>query len=280
MSRPSRWPRFGVGFWLALAWLAGISFVALFATSLPIADPNQVAFGPAKVGPGGDAWFGTDALGRDVFARTAFGARISLAVALSAVLFGMVVGGSLGMLGGYFKGWFDQGVSFVFYTLLSFPGLVLAILITSVLERSLLVICLTLGVLAVAPVGRLARATTLQYADREFVAAARILGASHSRIIVKELLPNVAIPMGALALLSVAIVIVAEGSLAFLGLSVIGDDSISWGKMLVDGSGIRDLRDAPHVVLFPMACMFLTVLALNFAGDRVRELSDVKETAF
>ena len=271
---------FGFSFWLAIVWITGISFVALFAPAMPIADPNEVAFGPAQVGPGGDAWFGTDALGRDVFARTAFGARISLAVALAAMVFGMAVGGTLGILGGYFKGWLDQGVSFVFYVLLSFPGLVLAILVTSVLERSLQVVCLTLGVLAVAPVGRLARATTLQFVDREFVAAARILGAGHGRIIVRGLLPNVAIPMGALALLSVAVVIVAEGSLAFLGLSVTGEDSISWGKMLVDGSGVRDLRSAPHVVLFPMGCMFLTVLALNFAGDRVRELSDVKETAF
>ena len=272
--------RLGVGFWLALVWLLVMALVALFAPWLPIADPTEVGFGGARESPSFDAWFGTDALGRDVFSRTMHGARISLAVGGFAIVFGMVVGGALGMLAGYFRGRLDQAVGFVFFVLLSFPALVLAILITATLERSLLVVSLTIGILAVAPVGLLSRASTLVYAEREFVAAARVLGARHGRIIVRELLPNVVIPMGALTLLGMALAVVAEGSLAFLGLSVAGENAISWGKMIVDGAGIRDLQNATHVAMFPVVVMFVTVLALNFAGDRIRQYYDVKELAF
>ncbi len=272
--------RLGVGFWLSMLWLVVMAFVALFAPLLPIADPTEVGFGGARESPSFDAWFGTDALGRDVFSRTMHGARISLAVGGFAIVFGMVVGGALGILAGYFRGRLDQAVGFAFFVLLSFPALVLAILITATLERSLLVVSLTIGILAVAPVGLLSRASTLVYAEREFVSAARVLGAKHGRIIVRELLPNVVIPMGALTLLGMALAVVAEGSLAFLGLSVAGDDAISWGKMIVDGAGIRDLQNSTHVAMLPVVVMFVTVLALNFAGDRIRQYYDVKELAF
>ena len=272
--------RLGVGFWLAVSWLAAITLAALFAPLLPIADPTEIGVGGARESPSSGAWFGTDALGRDVFARTIHGARISLAVGGFAIVFGMIVGGGLGILAGYFRGRIEQTVGFVFFVLLSFPALVLAILITATLERSLLVVSLTIGILSIAPVGLLARASTLVYAEREFVAAARVLGARHGRIIVRELLPNVVIPMGALTLLGMAIAVVAEGSLAFLGLSVSGENAMSWGKIIVDGSGLRDLQNSPHVAMAPVAVMFITVLALNFAGDRIRQYFDVKELAF
>lgn len=272
--------RLGPGFSVAVAWLVLITFLALFAPLLPFADPNEVGLGGARESPSRDAFFGTDALGRDVFSRAIHGARVSLAVGGFAIVFGMLVGGALGILAGYFRGRLDQIVGLVFFVLLSFPALVLAILITATLERSLLVVSLTLGILAVAPVGLLSRASTLVYAEREFVAASRVLGARHGRIIVRELLPNVAIPMGALTLLGMAVAVVAEGALAFLGLSVAGDGAISWGKMIVDGSGVRDLQNSPHVAMFPIVLMFATVLALNFAGDRIREYFDVRELAF
>ena len=188
--------RLGFAFWVAAVWLLFMAFVAVFAPLLPMADPTKVAFGGPRESPSLDAWFGTDALGRDVFSRTMHGARISLAVGGFAIVFGMVVGGALGIVAGYFRGRLDQAVGFVFFVLLSFPALVLAILITATLERSLLVVSLTIGILAVAPVGLLARASTLVYAEREFVAAARVLGAKHGRIIMRELLPNVVIPDG------------------------------------------------------------------------------------
>ena len=274
--------RLGIGFWLSVSWLVLIVLGAVLAPVLPLEDPTETLVHEPREGPSASALFGSDALGRDVFSRTLYGARISLVVGVAAIAFGMLVGGSFGIVAGYFRGLTDQVVSFVFFVLLSFPALVLAILITAALDRSLLTVSMTIGVLAIAPVGRLSRATTLVFAEREFVAAARVIGAKDHRIIVRELLPNVVIPMAALALLGVAIAIVAEGALAFLGLSVEGSGAgaISLGKILVDASQVRDLQEAPHVAFFPILVLFLTVLSLNFAGDRVREYFDVRELAF
>ena len=280
----NRQRRLGPVFWVAVVWLALIMASALLAPVLPLSDPTEVGVGTPRESPidgfSEGRPFGTDALGRDVFSRTVHGARISLAVGMLAIVFGMVFGGGLGILAGYFRGRVDQVTALVFFVMLSFPQLVLAILITATLERSLLVVSLTMGVLSVAPVGRLTRAITMAYAQRDFVTAARVLGAGHGRIIMRELLPNVLIPMGALALLGMAIVVVAEGALAFLGLSVAGESAISWGKMIVDGSGLRDLQKAPNMALSPVAAMFATVLALNYIGDRIRQRFDVRELAF
>jgi peptide/nickel transport system permease protein len=272
----------GWGFWLCITWLGGLVIVALLAPVLPIEDPTEFRVGPSNEGPSWAHWFGTDKAGRDVFARAVWGARISLVVGAFAISFGLVVGGTLGMLAGFLRGWVDQVISFIFFAVLSFPALVLAILIVTSVERSLQTVSLTLGILSVAPVGRLARAQTLVFAEREFVQAARVIGAKNGRIIVKELLPNVLIPMGALALLGMGIAIVAEGGLAFLGLSVAGEGagSLSWGKIINESRSIRDLQNIPHVAFSIIGVMFLTILSLNFAGDRVREYTDVRETAF
>jgi peptide/nickel transport system permease protein len=212
-----------------------------------------------------------------MFSRTIWGARVSLTVGFAAIFLGMLIGGTLGMLAGFFRGWWDKIVSFVFLVLLSFPAIVLAILITTLVNRSLLTISATLGLLAIAPVGRLARATTIQFAEREFVVAARTLGASNRRVIVRELLPNVVIPMGALALLGMAVAIVAEGALAFLGLSV--ESGSTWGKLILFGAETRTLENAPWVAFAPITVLFLTVVSLNFCGDKVRAHFDVKEIA-
>ncbi len=271
--------KLGFGFWVAISWIMLVSTLALLVPVLPFEDPNAIGVGPPREGPSFSNWFGTDALGRDVFARTVWGARISLAVGFLGIGLGITVGGALGIIAGYFRGWVDQIISFVFFTLLSFPALVLALLITATLSRSLFTVAMTLGILGIGSIGRLARASTLVFAEREFVQASRVIGAKNGRIIIRELLPNVLIPMGALTLLGMGISIVAEGSLAFLGLSVEGD-AISWGKSIVDGSQTRDLENNPHVAMFPIVTMFLTVMGLNLAGDRVREYFDVKETAF
>jgi len=274
--------RVGWGFWVSVAWIAIVVLAAILAPWLPIDDPEVTQ--PTRVGerppypPGSEFWFGTDQLNRDMFSRTIWGARTSLTVGFVAIAFGMLVGGTLGMLAGYFRGKFDQGVSFVFVVLLSFPALVLAILITALLDRSLFTISVTLGILSVAPVGRVARASTISFADREFVLASRTLGAKNPRIIVRELLPNVVIPMSALALLGMAVAVVAEGGLAFLGLSV--EKGSTWGKLILNGaSSSRDLQEAPWMSFAPIIVLFLTVLALNFAGDRLRDYFDVKEAA-
>jgi peptide/nickel transport system permease protein len=272
--------RLGIGFWFAVGWLVVIFLAALLAPWLPFKDPdaNFIQSGERPPYPPSTSHlFGTDQDARDMLSRTVWGARVSLTVGLVAIGMGMFFGGLLGILAGYFRGWWDRVVSFIFIIFLSFPALVLAILITALLERSLRTISITLGILSIAPVGRVARATTISFAEREFVLAARTLGAKNGRIIVRELLPNVVIPMGALALLGIAVAIVAEGALAFLGLSV--EKDISWGKLILLGSGSRDLREAPWISLSPILILFLTVLSLNFAGDRLRSYFDVKESA-
>lgn len=275
---PSVAKQLGLGFWLSAGFLGLIILLAVLAPILPISDPNETAVGTKFESPKPGLWFGADSTGRDVFSLTIWGARISLLVGFLAILIGFVLGGTLGLVSGYFRGTFDKVVSFVFVTLLSFPALILAILITTLLGRTVFWISLSLGILAIAPVGRLARAQTLVFAERDFVTAARILGATDRRIIIKELLPNVVIPMSALALLGMGIAIVAEGTLAFLGISVSG--GLSWGKQIFEaGSSARNLQDGPHAALFPIGVVFLTILCLNYAGDRIREVFDAKELA-
>jgi len=260
-----------------------ITLLAILAPYLHLKDPRGYFIdidgnGRPPYGPSFEHWFGTDKDARDIFSRSLHGARISLIVGFSAISFGFIVGGTLGIIAGYFRGWLDKVISFTFIILLSFPSLVLAIMLTALLNRSLFTISMILGVLSIAPVGRLARASTLQFSDREFVLAARQIGASDSRIILRELLPNVVIPMSALALLGMAVAIVAEGGLAFLGLSV--SQGITWGSLIQIGSdSATTLENAPWIAFFPILLLFLTVLSLNFAGDRLRSHLDVKESS-
>jgi peptide/nickel transport system permease protein len=273
--------KLGFTFWISAAWLVTIIGLAILAPYLAIKSPDVNFIQPGErppYPPSSEHWFGTDQDARDMFSRTIYGARTSLTVGFAAIAFGLLVGGTLGLLAGYFRGKVDQIISFGFLSLLSFPSLILAILITALLERSLFTISITIGILSVAPVGRVARATTISFADREFVLAARSLGARHPRIIIRELLPNVMISMGAFSLLGVAIAIVAEGSLAFLGLSV--EKGPTWGKIILTASqSSRDLENAPYMAFFPIGVLFLTVLSLNFAGDRLRGYFDVRESS-
>ncbi len=272
----------GWGFWISIAWLVTIVTLAILAPVLPIDDPldpaSQFVTDP-RTAPSSEAWLGSDELGRDVLAQVIWGARVSLTVGVAAIAFGLIVGGTMGILGGFLRGKTDGAVSAFFVVMLAFPPLVLAILITSTLERKLIWVALTLGILAVAPVGRLSRANTLAWSEREFVTAARSMGAKSGRIMVREILPNVLIPMGALALLGMALAIVAEGGLAFLSLSVPSDEASSWGNMISRGASGSNLEDMPWLAFAPITAMFFTVLALNFAGDRVREFFDVKDLA-
>ncbi len=269
--------KWGIGFWLAGGFIVALTLAAVLAPVLPLNDPEALAECPLLQGPSTQHWFGCDDLGRDVFARVIWGARISITVGLAAILFGMVVGGSLGVLAGYLKGRVDKVISFLFLVELSFPALILASLITSFATRTLATVALTLGILAVAPIGRLARAATMQVSEREFVQAARALGAPTRRILKAEILPNVIMPMFALALLAVAIAIVAEGALAYLGMSV--KDGISWGKIIAAGTEGDRLKEGAHVAFAAIAALFVTVLSLNYIGDRIRERLEVREVA-
>ena len=267
--------RLGPGFWIPIGWITLMVAAAVLAPILPIADPEEIGVGGRREGPCWDNWFGTDTNGRDMFARTIWGARVSLVVGFVALVVGFVIGGTIGVIAGFFRGLVDRLSMSVVFVLLSFPGLALALMIIGLLGQSLGVVSIVLSLAVIAPVARLARATTLSFAERDFVSAARVLGATDRRIMAREILPNVLIPLSALSLLGLGLTIVGEGGLAYLGLSV--ENGISWGKMIQLGAAPRTLRTGPWVAFTPIGAMFLTVLSLNFAGDRLRDYFDVRE---
>jgi len=267
--------RLGISFWVAIGWIFVVSAAALFAPWLPIADPEETGIGGRLEDPSWDNWFGTDPNGRDMFSRTIWGARVSLMVGFVSIVLGFLIGGMVGLVSGYLRGLTDSILSFMVFVMLSFPSLVLFLLIISIVGQGLWVVCMVLSVLVVPSGARLARAITIAFSEREFVAAARLLGATNRRVMVREILPNVLIPMSALLLLGLGLTIIGEGGLAYLNLSVA--DGFSWGKMINLGAAPRTLRTAPWVAFFPIGAMFLTVLSLNWAGDRLRQHFDIRE---
>jgi peptide/nickel transport system permease protein len=268
--------RLGIPFWIASGWFALVALAALLAPILPIDDPNKTVARP-RLAPTMQHWFGTDALGRDVFSRTIWGGRISLVVGITSILFGLLIGGAIGLIAGHFRGRVETILMGFVDVLLSFPALLLALAIVGFRDdRTVPTIVLAIGVVSIAPVARLVRANTLAYSQREFVVAARSLGATNGRIIVREVMPNVIPPVMSFSVIAVAVAIVAEGGLAFLGLSV-PPPTATWGGMISDGRNL--LADAWWISLMPCFIMFLTVLALNLAGDRLREFFDIRDGA-
>ncbi|WP_029587096.1 ABC transporter permease [Bradyrhizobium sp. URHD0069] len=268
--------RLGLLFWAAIGWIVFVFAVAIFAGVLPLADPTAMDMLERRQPPSMQHWLGTDGLGRDELARLIHGARISLVVGLCAPMIGITIGGALGMLAGYFRGRFETLVVGSMDVLLAFPPLILALAVTAYLGQSLPNLTLILGVLGIPAFMRVARATTLSLARREFVIAAQALGATHARILLRELLPNVFLPLFAFFLLGVAVTIVVEGALSFLGLGVPPPIS-SWGSMI--GEGRESLEIAPRLAFIPAVTMFLTVLSFNLVGDTLRALTDPRQGA-
>lgn len=266
--------------WLCTGWLALVVGSAVLAPVLPIADPNEIDFtvSPHEA-PSSNNLLGTDEQGRDIVSRLIWGSRVSLTVALGVIFLGMVIGGLIGLVAGYFGGRIDTLLMSVVDILLAFPALILLIALTAYLGGpGLRNVTLGIALVSIPAFARISRATTLAFANREFVLAARTAGATNARIITREILPNVMFPIAAFALLVVAIAIVAEGSLAFLGLSIPKPDP-SWGSMIDGGRSVLTQRGILHVSLFPAIVMFLTVLSVNFLGDRFRARFDVREAA-
>jgi peptide/nickel transport system permease protein len=268
--------RLGPLFWTAMVWIVFVIAVAALADLLPLPSPTDMDMLARRGAPSVLHWLGTDALGRDELARLIYGARISLTVGLCAPIIGVTVGGALGMLAGYFRGRFESLVVGSMDVLLAFPPLILALAVTAYLGQSILNLTCILGVLGIPAFMRVARAATLTLARREFVIAAQALGATHARVLLRELLPNVFLPLLAFFLLGVAVTIVAEGALSFLGLGVPPPTS-SWGGMI--GEGRESLEIAPRLAFLPAIAMFLTVLAFNLVGDTLRALTDPRQGA-
>jgi peptide/nickel transport system permease protein len=275
VSPVPRTRRLGPLFWAAIAWMIFVFAAAAVAGLLPF-SPTDMDMLERRAPPSALHWLGNDGLGRDELARLIYGARISLTVGLCAPIIGITIGGALGMLAGYFRGRFETLVVGSMDVLLAFPPLILALAVTAYLGQSLLNLTCILGVLGIPAFMRVARAATLTLARREFVIAAQALGATHARILLRELLPNVFLPLFAFFLLGVAVTIVVEGALSFLGLGVPPPIS-SWGSMI--GEGRESLEVAPRLAFMPAITMFLTVLSFNLVGDTLRALTDPRQGA-
>src|SRR4051812_13424545 len=268
--------RLGPLFWMAIGWMIFVFAVAILADVLPLPSPTDMDMLERRAPFSFAHWLGTDGLGRDELSRLIHGSRISLVVGICAPIIGITIGGALGMLAGYFRGRFESIVVGSMDVLLAFPPLILALAVTAYLGQSLVHLTCILGALGIPAFMRVARAATLTLARREFVIAAQALGASHARILLRELLPNVFLPLFAFFLLGVAVTIVVEGALSFLGLGVPPPTS-SWGIMI--GEGRESLEVAPRLAFMPAIIMFLTVLSFNLIGDTLRALTDPRQGA-
>lgn len=268
--------KYGLGFWLAVTWLVLVAGCALLAPWLPVADPALPVVTDRLNPPLTDNVLGADGLGRDMLARVVHGAQVTAAISLSAVLIGTVIGGTLGLVVGYYRGFGERIVMAAVDVVLSFPALVLLLALVAYVGQGLVAIALVIGFVSIPTYTRVARANTLAVAQREFVLAARAMGARSPRILVREILPNVVPAVMAYGLVAMGFIIVVEGALAFLGLSV-EPPQPTWGGMIAEGK--RYLSTHVHVAAVPSVVMFLTVLSLNLAGDQLRGRLDVRESS-
>ncbi|MBH0121609.1 ABC transporter permease [Rhodococcus sp. CX] len=258
---------------LCYFWLGAVILLAMAANLLPISD-YSVPVGGSRMTPqfgSLDLLLGTDSYGRSILSRCIHGARVSLVVGVVAGVTGLAVGASLGMLAGYFRGRTDWFLSLVADAMLAFPPLILLLALASVLTPSVTTILIGLTLVTIPSFLRLARASTISWSSREFVRAAKNLGAGSGRILGKEILPNLVPSLGAFFPIVIAALIVAEGSLSFLGMGIPSPQP-SWGGMINDGKSA--IASAPHMVFVPALVIFLTVFSLNQVGDHLRARFD------
>ena len=268
-SVPGRW-----GFALTLL----LVIVALAAPWLAPYDSVAQNLPARLLAPTAAHWMGTDELGRDILSRIIFGTRVSMLVSVCVVFGAGVIGLAIGAVAGYFGGWFDRFVNIILINaFLSFPGILLAIAFAAFLGPGLDKVILALVVTGWAGYARLARAQILQAKEMEYVLAARSLGASHARILVRHLLPNILQPILVQATIAMAGAILAESTLSFLGVGVLAPMP-SWGAMLNDARG--HLFDAPHLVIFPALAVMTAVLAFNLLGDALRDWLDPRMRSY
>ncbi len=223
-------------------------------------------------GPSSDHWLGMDKHGRDILSRMIFGARVSVIVGICTVAISASIGLLIGSIAGFRGGLVDQIIMRLIDILMAFPGILLAIALTAVLGPSLRNVIIALSVLGWVGYARLVRGQILVEREKDYVTAARALGASGSRIIVRHLIVNVSTPVIIQATFGMAGAILAEASLSFLGLGA--QDMPSWGSMLNEGASF--LRSAPHIATFPGIAIMVTVLGFNFLGDGLRDMLSPK----
>ena len=257
---------------------AGLVLIAIFFSMALLApwispqDPAHIDLPSRLESHSASHWFGTDELGRDIFSRVIYGARISMLVGVSVVAGSLFLGLIFGSIAGYYGGTIDRFFNIVIMNaFLSFPGILLAIAFVAFLGPGILNLILALCIGGWVGYARLVRAQVLAAREREYVEAARALGASDWRVITRHILPNIIQPVIVQAAIGMAGAVLAEATMSFLGLGV-PPPTASWGSMLNDGRS--HLFDSPHLVLIPAAAVMLAVLSFNFIGDALRDLLD------
>lgn len=262
-------PTTGVGIILCVL----VALSAILAPILSPHDPIEQNVIDQLSPPGGDYPLGTDYFGRDVLSRILWGGRISLIVSLTAIAAAIVIGGAIGMISGYIGGRFDNFVMRVMDVLLSFPSLILGLIVVALLGPDLVNLVVAIGLTAIAPFARIARAPVLALKERAFIEAGRALGYSHARILFVHILPNILSEVLVMGSLWMATAVRTEASLSFIGLGV-KPPTPTWGGMMRDG--FENILDAPWLAIFPGVAILLLVLALNMVGDGLRDATDPK----
>ncbi len=266
-----------VVFGLCVIWLVLLIGAAVLAPVLPLGehvnaasainDPNYQTPQLLSSHP-----LGTNNFSLDMLARSIYGARTSLAISLMAVTIGALVGGSIGVVAGYFRAGVDSVIGVFTNALLAVPPLILLIALGTVLEPKLRNIAFALALLTIPSMVRLSRANTIGFAQREFVLAARAMGATRMRVMLRELVPNVMLPVFSLVIVLISVLIVAEASLSFLGLGIKAPEP-TWGNMIAEAQG-NVMEEYPHVLLVPGIFLFLTVFSFNLLGEKAQKRWD------
>jgi ABC-type dipeptide/oligopeptide/nickel transport system permease subunit len=256
---------------ICVAFIVIITLLAIFASVLPLPDPTSQSVLFRLKPPSPEHVFGTDRLGRDILSRVVWGARVSLLVGVGVVAVSAACGVLLGVIAGYFRGWPGELVMRVTDILLAFPALILAMVTVTILGSNLLTVVLAISVGVIPRFTRFTRGTILSVRERDYVDAARAVGASAPRIIWNHVLLNSVDPLIVLCTLLIPTAILTEALLSFLGLGIT-EPTPTWGNMINSGQIV--LREAPWLTLFPGAAIVLTVLAFNLVGDAIRDALD------
>ncbi|KMO35507.1 ABC transporter permease [Methylobacterium aquaticum] len=272
-AAPSAWRRAtrSPGLMIGAVTVIAVVALALLAPWIAPYDPNDQDPVAALMGPSAEHWFGTDFFGRDVLSRVIWGARISLSVGFVATVIGVVVGTAIGVVAGYFGGWTDRLITAATDVLLSFPQLIMGLMLVAVLGPSLGNLILAIAITAVPAFIRIARGSTLAMRQRDFVDACRALGYSDIRIMFGHILPNILDEVVVLASLWLATAIRTESTLAFIGLGV-PPPTATWGSIVREG--FDNLLDAPWLSIFPSLAILAVMIGLNLIGDGLRDATD------
>ncbi|TDC95872.1 ABC transporter permease [Saccharopolyspora aridisoli] len=270
-------------FLISMVIIVALLFIAAFPGLLTSADPSWAVLSKARQEPSGQAWFGYDNLGRDVFARTVYGTRASIVVGLLATTLTVLIGGTVGIVAGYVGGWFDSLCSRFSEIFLGLPFVLGAIVILTTFNAEILIpspvriitqVVLSIAVLSWPIAMRIMRSAAISAKQQDYVKAARALGAGAPRIILRHMLPNCLAPVMVYATIALGGFIGAEATLSFLGIGL-RDPVVSWGVMIAESRNY--IQAAPHMLLFPAGFLVVTVLAFVMLGDAVRDALDPKQ---